>query len=169
MTHRDLTDRFWRLDSECQFTSNETRIYLQLLDAFSRVGFDRTITMSDTLAIGLFGISLKAYRAARKRLVDRGLITIEICTVKRRRSTTFSLTGELPPQKETEPETESDLSAPQEPVQTPKPQPEAKPKKPVAIPVPTARRAKARTKRRATSRTIPIRTLLHSSTRHRKP
>ena len=95
MTYTDLINRFWRLDAELQFTSAETRMYLQLLDIFNRVGLDHSVTMSNTLAVGLFGISLSAYKRVRQSLIDRGLITMEIQTVKRRRCAVFRLADPL--------------------------------------------------------------------------
>ena len=101
MNYTDIITRFWRLDEECPFTPAETRMYLQLLDIFSRVGFDRPVTMANTLATGLFGISLAVYKNACKDLIDRGLITVEIKTIKRRHCAVFRLadpTAESPTQ-----------------------------------------------------------------------
>lgn len=91
MNYTDIITRFWRLDEECPFTPAETRMYLQLLDIFSRVGFDRPVTMANTLATGLFGISLAVYKNARKGLIGRGLISVEFKTIKRRKCAIFRL------------------------------------------------------------------------------
>lgn len=131
MNHTELLNRFWRLDEERQFTAAETRMYLRLLDTFSRVGFDRSVTMSNTLATGTFGISLSAYKRVRQSLIDRGLITMELTTVKRRSCATFRLAEPTAkPQAEPQPE--------------PQPQqPEATTQQPIPTTAPTKIRVKS--------------------------
>ena len=96
MNYTELLNRFWRLDEERSFTTAETRMYLQLLDMFSRVGFDRSISMSNALAVGLFGISLNTYRTALQSLVERGLIAVEYRKEHRRRCAVFTLSTTKP-------------------------------------------------------------------------
>ena len=108
MNYTEHLNRFWRLDEERAFTTAETRMYLQLLNMFSRVGFDRTISMCNALAVGLFGISLCTYKSALHTLVERGLITVEYRKEHRRRCAVFALATQQPAETptDTDPDTE---------------------------------------------------------------
>ena len=116
MNYTQLVTRFWRLDDECHFSAAATRLYLMLLDHFSRVGFDRSITWTNGMAMEHLAISLNAYIAARDMLVTRGLLNIaeEAGRGKRSHRTVYTLPShtvqpveeqsqEQPAQQETDP------------------------------------------------------------------
>jgi len=123
MNYTELIDRFWRLDEERPFTTAETRMYMKLLDMFSRVGFDHSVSMCNALAVGLFGISLCCYKSALHGLVQRGLIAVEYHKVQRRRCAVFTLVTQSA--EPAEPEIE-----PNRPTTEPEAIQEAKPDKP---------------------------------------
>jgi len=108
MNYTELIDRFWRLDEEHPFTTAETRMYMKLLDMFSRVGFDHSVSMCNALAVGLFGISLCSYRSALHGLMQRGLIAVEYRKVQRRRCAVFTLVTESAAEPDTKTESEPD-------------------------------------------------------------
>lgn len=129
MNYTELVNRFWRLDDECHFSAAATRLYLMLIDHFSRVGFDRSITWTNGMAMEHLAISLNAYIAARDTLVARGLLAInyELGRGKRSHRTVYTLPVAAAQTATADADPVAEEPQPAQPEPQPEPTPEPEP------------------------------------------
>lgn len=75
MTYIELINRFWKIDSQVQFTGNETKLYFALLDiANSLYWKQKNLSIPNSTLINCIRCSKPTLLQARKKLVECNLI-----------------------------------------------------------------------------------------------
>lgn len=74
VSYIDLMNRFWKLDEECSFSGNETRLYFYLLSQANKRGWPDEFEHGDKKTEANAGYSPVTLRKCRERLVQVGLI-----------------------------------------------------------------------------------------------
>lgn len=87
MTYLQLINRFWDADRESPFTPCETRLYLMLLDAANRKGWNAELPYTKEELAERLDVAATTFLRARKRLSEAGLITYaENCGGRKKRT-----------------------------------------------------------------------------------
>lgn len=87
MTYLQLINRFWDADREAPFTPCETRLYLMLLDAANRKGWNAELPYTKEELAERLDVAATTFLRARKRLSEAGLITYaENCGGRKKRT-----------------------------------------------------------------------------------
>lgn len=76
MDYKALLNHFWTLDMEFGYTGSEAKLFLYLLRHAAEVG--PVFGLADRQAGAMVGVSEKVFKAARNRLHETGLVTVEI-------------------------------------------------------------------------------------------
>ena len=87
MTYLQLINRFWDADREAPFTPCETRLYLMLLDAANRKGWNAELPYTKEELAERLDVAAPTFRRAGKRLSEAGLINYaENCGGRKKRT-----------------------------------------------------------------------------------
>ncbi len=77
MNYIELINSFWRQDEQWQFSGNETRLYFYLVKTANSLAWIDGWYHSNVKTAANVGVSVNAFKAARKKLTEAGLIAYE--------------------------------------------------------------------------------------------
>jgi hypothetical protein len=76
MNYIQLLNLFWLADKVCQFSGNETKLYLGLLDLCNKLNWKNPFGESERFLSDHLDISVNTIRHSRNRLIESGLIKV---------------------------------------------------------------------------------------------
>lgn len=91
MTYLQLINRFWDADRESPFTPCETRLYMLLLDAANRKGWNAELPYTKEELAERLDVAATTFLRARRRLSDAGLITYAENCGGRKKKTVYTI------------------------------------------------------------------------------
>uniref|UniRef100_A0AAU8AWI8 Helix-turn-helix domain-containing protein n=1 Tax=Dulem virus 40 TaxID=3145758 RepID=A0AAU8AWI8_9CAUD len=91
MTYLQLINRFWDADRESPFTPCETRLYMLLLDAANRKGWNAELPYTKEELAERLDVAATTFLRARRRLSEAGLITYAENCGGRKKKTVYTI------------------------------------------------------------------------------
>ncbi|KAB7730485.1 hypothetical protein F5984_15190 [Rudanella paleaurantiibacter] len=97
MRYIDLANRYWQLHSKEAFMPTDSHLYFCLINAFNAKGqkdrWPESLAFTDGTLAALAGIAIKTLESARKRLSERGLLSVSTRGKGARKGADYFLTS----------------------------------------------------------------------------